>query len=97
MGCEGMPQTMDSTAIGQPGLGHGAIEDVLARALVKGFEGLDAWKEKGFGTKLAVIFSEQSHQVIAQERVTLAAAFSRGDQQAMASAVQVLDPNMGGL
>ncbi len=88
---------MDSTVIGQSSFGYGAIEDVLASALIKRYERFDTGKQKGFGMKLPMILSQQSHQVIAQKRRTLAPALRRRDQQAMANAVQVLDPNVGGL
>jgi hypothetical protein len=87
---------VDATAIGQPGLGDGAVEDTLAGALAHGRQRFGARKEEALGVGLAVVVAEHRQQVVAEQGVALVVALGMGDQQPMADAVQVLDLDGGG-
>jgi hypothetical protein len=82
---------VDAAAVGQPGLGDGAIEDVLAGGFVDGRQRFGARKEEDLGVGLAVVVAQDAQQVVAEQSVALPTALGIGDQQPMADAVQVLD------
>jgi hypothetical protein len=82
---------MDAAPVGQPGLGDGAVEDVLAGGFVDGFQRFGARKEEDLGAGLAVVVAEHRQQVVAEQGVALTAALGMGDPQAMAGTVQILD------
>ena len=49
MGGKAVAQTVDSATVGQPGLGDGAVEDVLAGGFVDGRQRFSARKEEDLG------------------------------------------------
>src|SRR6266404_578346 len=91
-----LTEALNAAPIRQAGFGHGAIEDALAGASAHGLQRFVARKEEAFGAGFEIVLPEHAQQVIAQESVALTSAFGMGDQQTMASAVQVGDLNMGG-
>ena len=97
MGGKGMAQAMDAAAVGQPGLGDGAVEDVLAGAFAQGLQRFVAGEEEGFGVGLAVVIAEHRQEVVAEQSVALVVALGMGHQETMANAVQVLDLDVRGL
>jgi hypothetical protein len=97
MGGEAVTQAVYSAAVGQPGLGDGAVEDTLAGGFVDGRQRFGARKEEDLGAGLAVVVAEHRQQVVAEQGVALPAALGMGDQQPMADAIQVLDLDVGGL
>src|ERR1035441_5656872 len=91
-----LAQAVYSAAVGQSGLGHGAVEDVLAGAFAQGLQGLVAGEEEDFGVGLAVVIAEHGQEVVTEQGVALPTALGMGDEQPMAPAVQVFDVNVGG-
>src|ERR1035441_9273514 len=97
MGGEAVAQAVDSAAVGQPRLGDGAVEDVLAGGFVDGRQRFGTRKEEDFGAALAVVVAEQRQQIVAEQGLALPTALGMGDEQPMADAVQVLELDVGGL